>query len=293
VNSVLTIGTNSAALRASAAIAAAQVSHNTSMSRLSTGARTFSAANDAAGISMSLRLNAEVRGINQAVQNALAAQSLVDTAEGALIEIENIGQRLREILVQAANDTNSYSDRESLQEEADSLLAEIDRIGASTTWAGQALFTGVDGSETGDDGTEYDFNTFTFLVGGGAGTANSLSINIYKYGGDAIPDAVRAFSAADSPSLIPDMIDFIDDSLGGLSEDRADLGSLYNRLGHTINNLTNISTNLAMARGRIRDADFAAETTNLAKQQILMQAGTAMLAQANASKQNVLSLLQG
>ena len=227
------------------------------------------------------------------MQNALAAQSLVDTAEGALIEIENIGQRLREILVQAANDTNGYSDRESLQEEADSLLAEIDRIGASTTWAGQALFTGVDGSETGDDGTEYDFNTFTFLVGGGAGTANSLSINIYKYGGDAIPDAVRAFSAADSPSLIPDMIDFIDDSLGGLSEDRADLGSLYNRLGHTINNLTNISTNLAMARGRIRDADFAAETTNLAKQQILMQAGTAMLAQANASKQNVLSLLQG
>ena len=290
---MLTIGTNSAALRASAAIAAAQVSHNTSMSRLSTGARTFSAANDAAGISMSSRLNAEVRGINQAVQNALAAQSLVDTAEGALIEIENIGQRLREILVQAANDTNSYSDRESLQEEADSLLAEIDRIGASTTWAGQALFTGVDGSETGDDGTEYDFNTFTFLVGGGAGTANSLSINIYKYGGDAIPDAVLAFSAAYSPSLIPDMIDFIDDSLGGLSEDRADLGSLYNRLGHTINNLTNISTNLAMARGRIRDADFAAETTNLAKQQILMQAGTAMLAQANASKQNVLSLLQG
>jgi len=105
---VLTIGTNSAALRASAAIAAAQVSHNTSMSRLSTGARTFSAANDAAGISMSSRLNAEVRGINQAVQNALAAQSLVDTAEGALIEIENIGQRLREILVQAANDTNSF-----------------------------------------------------------------------------------------------------------------------------------------------------------------------------------------
>jgi flagellin len=280
----LTVATNTGALMAQAAASSVNKEMEISMERLATGKRINGASDDAAGVAIASRLTSEVRGTNQAIRNAMDAQSMIDTAEGAHDEIENILQRMRELAVQAANDTNDANDRTSLKTEFDELVVEIDRIADVTTWAGQNLLTG--GGGAGSSGT------FSFQIGSGTTSANQLSITIASLATSGSTLSVSALTLGSMTSATS-AITSIDAAITALNTQRASLGSYSNRLDHTVNNLTNISNNLAAGLGRIEDADFAAETTSLAKSQILQQASTAMLAQANASKQNVLSLLQG
>jgi flagellin len=387
----LTVATNTGALMAQAAASSVNKEMEISMERLSTGKRINGAADDAAGVAIASRLSAEIRGTNQAIRNAMDGQALIDTAEGAHVEISNILQRMREIAVQAANDTNDSNDRANLQLEMDALASEIDRIADVTSWAGQNL---LDGATPTSNATQHsDEASFAFHIGSGTSASDILTVNIgavtsqaltlagtpattigsanditasevghtstYTVGTNEISVTADANLAAgdtldvviegttvrvtagqggttlDSDGLVNAManainaagitgitatadttndkvtfvkaggkdvtsasaatttITAIDNALVVLNAQRADLGAASNRLDSTVANLTNISANLQAGRGRIEDADFAAETTNLAKTQILQQASTAMLAQANAAKQNVLSLLQG
>jgi len=280
----LSIGTNEGAMRASQAASIAARGMEASMERLSSGKRINSASDDAAGVAISSRLSAEIRGTNQSVRNALDGQALVATAEGAHKEVENILQRMRELAVQAANGTNNADDITNLEAEFTALSTEITRIGETTTWAGKAL--------TGTDAT-----AFSLQVGSGTGTQNQITVTINSIksadignGTDKLSDVVTA--GLDDLAETNKAITVVDDAIKEINTQRSELGAVHNRLNHTVNNLTNMSTNLSSAQGRIQDADFALETTELAKNQILQQASTAMLAQANASKQNVLGLLQ-
>jgi len=393
----LQINTNIGALVAAASASKVNKSMESSMERLSSGLRINSASDDAAGMAISSRLTSEIRGTNQAIRNAMDAQALIDTAEGAHNEITNILQRMRELAVQAANDTNSSTDRTNLSTEMTQLTTEITRIATTTSWAGVALLNGD--ATTGSPATNTtDAKTLSFQIGAGSKTQEKISLDIKAmtasalgvagsgtvatitniaetvastttgsmsvssagvvtfantlttttgistgntysmtiegtavtitvsstdgYADNAIgvakqfADAVVAagitglnvahtdgqttvtLTTGGSLSLSSitnarSAINNIDTAIQTVNSQRATLGSVSNRLDSTVSNLTNVSTNLEGGRSRIEDADFAAESTNLAKQQILQQASTAMLAQANASKQGVLQLLQG
>jgi len=276
----LAIATNNAALNAAASASSVNRDMEESMARLSSGKRINSASDDAAGVAISSRLSAEIRGTDQAIRNALDGQALIDTAEGAHKEIENILQRMREIAVQASNDTNNGQDRDNLQAEMDAMSKEVDRIAGTTTWAGENLMNASS-------------SKFSFQVGSATGTQNQIAVDIttMNAGGLKVDETDVNLTASASSRFTA--IDNVDAAIKSVNDQRSALGAVSNRLNHTVNNLTNISSNLSAAKGGIEDADFALETTNLAKNQILQQASTAMLAQANASKQNVLSLLQG
>ena len=277
----LTVATNTGALMAQAAASSVNKEMEISMERLSTGKRINSAADDAAGVAIASRLSAEIRGTNQAIRNAMDAQALIDTAEGAQLEVVNLLQRQRELAVQSANDTNSSADRTAIDAEFDALTAEINRIGDTTTWAGTSLFsTNV---------------SLTFQVGSRSNTADAIAVTLSKVDSTAMGSDAASTSTLglDTRTNAQAAITALDTAIASVNKQRGALGAVSNRLDSTVANLTNISTNLQAGKGRIEDADFAAETTNLAKTQILQQASTAMLAQANASKQNVLSLLQG
>lgn len=276
----LAIATNNAALNAAASASSVNREMETSMARLSSGKRINSASDDAAGVAISSRLAAEIRGTDQAIRNSLDGQALIDTAEGAHKEIENILQRMREVAVQSANDTNNTQDRANLQAEIDAMINEIDRIAGTTTWAGAQLM---------DAAT----STFSFQVGSATGTQNQISVTINSMNATSLGVMKTAMDIETNMTSRLASIQEVDDAIKTVNDQRSELGAISNRLNHTVNNLTNISSNLSAAKGGIEDADFALETTNLAKNQILQQASTAMLAQANASKQNVLSLLQG
>ena len=286
----LAIATNTAALNAAASASSVNRDMETSMARLSTGKRINSASDDAAGVAISSRLSAEIRGTDQAIRNSLDGQALIDTAEGAHKEIENILQRMREVAVQSANDTNNGQDRANLQAEMEAMVTEIDRIAGTTTWAGANLMDASAGT------------TFSFQVGSATGAQNQIAVSIGAMNatglgvGDGTDSVVKVNdTVADDGSGDVNArtgIDLIDTAIKDVNIQRSKLGAISNRLNHTVNNLTNISSNLSAAKGGIEDADFALETTNLAKNQILQQASTAMLAQANASQQNVLALLR-
>ena len=279
----LTVATNTGALMAQAAASSVNKEMEISMERLSTGKRINSAADDAAGVAIASRLSSEIRGTDQAIRNAMDAQALIDTAEGAQIEVVNLLQRMRELAVQAANDTNDSNDRASLNTEFQALESEIDRIGATTSWAGINLLASTGGK------------TLSFQVGSRTNDADVISVTIKRVNQSGMGSSATNISSTSltSRANAQAAITAMDAAIVSMNSQRGSLGAVSNRLDSTVANLTNISTNLSGGKGRIEDADFAAETTNLAKAQILQQASTAMLAQANASKQNVLSLLQG
>jgi flagellin len=276
----LAISTNNAALNAAASASSVNRDMETSMARLSTGKRINSASDDAAGVAISSRLSAEIRGTDQAIRNSLDGQALIDTAEGAHKEIENILQRMREVAVQSNNDTNNAQDRANLQAEMNAMATEIDRIAGTTTWAGTNLMDATTSS-------------FSFQVGSATGAKNQIAVSIKTMNAAGLTVEAADLDIDDTAAKRLTSIVNVDAAIKAVNDQRSALGAVSNRLNHTVNNLTNISTNLSAAKGGIEDADFALETTNLAKNQILQQASTAMLAQANASKQNVLSLLQG
>ena len=277
---MLSINTNVGALRASDSAYSVNKSMETSMQRLSSGKRINGAMDDAAGLQISQRMTAEIRGFHQAARNAADAQSLLATAEGAIAEQHNILQRLREIGVQAASGTNSAADRAALNTEAQALEAEISRIADDTTWAEIQI---LDGSVTNDQ--------FTFHIGPDG--SDTITFTIPDMGQEVTGGySIVSGNVVTTQALANTYIGVIDDAISVAGTMRQKIGAVMNRLDYTMANLSNMATNLSLAKGRVEDADFAAESANLARTQVLQQASMSMLAQANASKQNILALFQ-
>jgi flagellin len=266
----------------------------TSIQRLSSGLRVNSAKDDAAGLAIAERMNAQVRGMNVAIRNANDGISLAQTAEGALGKIGDSLQRMRELAVQSANATNSASDRANLDNEFSQLQSEISRVTGGTTFNGTSLFTGstsfafqVGAGTTANDTVSVSRNQ---LSGGTAGTSGALTSSDTADKVLATITGVSDISA--SASAATNAIKDIDVALDKVNSERATYGAAQNRFESVISNLQISSENVTAARSRIMDADFAKETAELTRTQILTQAGTAMLAQANQAPQSVLSLLR-
>ena len=247
-----------------------------SLERLSSGFRINRASDDAAGLAISEKLRGQVNGLNAASANAQNAISLLQTAEGGLSEQHSILQRMRELTVQAGSDTNTVEDRGFIQDEVDALALELTRISTDTQFNGQNLLDASGGSGT--DGT------FNFQVGANNGQVISVAIAA----SDAGALGVDAVDVTDTDASLTS----IDAAIATVSSERSNLGANQNRLEHTVANLNVSSENLAASESRIRDTDMAKEMMSFTRAQILSQAGTAMLAQANQAPQGVLSLLR-
>jgi flagellin len=279
----LSINTNIASLDAQRNLAASQSSLSTSMQRLSSGLRINSAKDDAAGLAIAERMNSQVRGMNVAIRNSNDGISLAQTADGALAQVGNSLQRMRELAVQARNSTNSSSDKDSLNKEFSQLQAEINRVLGGTTFNGKAML--------GADATKMDFQ-----VGANTTANDTVSITTNDMTKDSKITAVTGSSAvidstADA-SAIGTVIDNIDKAIDDVNDVRATFGASESRFDSIISNLQSSVENQSAARSRIMDADFAAETANMSRANVLQQAGTAMIAQANQQPQQVLSLLR-
>ena len=264
------ISTNVTSLTAQRNLNSSQSTLATSMQRLSSGLRVNSAKDDAAGLAIAERMNTQVRGKNVAIRNANDGISLSQTAEGGLQEVSNMLQRMRELAVQSANGTNSSADRGNLNAEFTALDEEISRIAESTKFNGETVLNNAGSS-------------VAFQVGANTGSDNQLSIDLVTVA------ATGGNIGTDTDALTA--IDTIDTMITDVTTARADFGAVQSRFESAINNLQVGMENQAAARGRIMDADFAVETSNLTKAQILQQAGTAMVSQANSAPQSVLSLL--
>jgi len=272
----LYVNTNVSALNAQRQLINSGKSLDTAFQRLSSGFRINSAADDAAGLQISNRLTSQVQGLDQAIRNANDGISLAQTAEGAMDEITTALQRIRVLAVQSQNGINSSADRVALQKEVSALKTEISRISTTTQFGGVKLLDGKYSS--------------TFLVGANAG--QTISVNLSRTGGgfgasglninDLSISSITGASAA---------LASIDSAIKTIDSKRADLGAIQNRFQSTVRNLSNIVENVSSARSRIRDTDFAKETAELTRAQILQQASTTILSQANQRPQSALSLL--
>ncbi|NQX93522.1 MAG: flagellin FliC [Erythrobacter sp.] len=268
------INTNISSLRAQTASTQAQDKLNNAFERLSTGRRINSAADDAAGLSIATNFTSDIRGLNQGIRNANDGIALAQTAEGALEEVANLLQRVRELAIQSQNGTLDNGDRAFLDTEVTEIAAQIDDILSNTEFNGISVF-GTGGSDVSVN-VQLDATRSVTITSTAIDTTNLDAAGL---------DVTSTSNAATA-------INNVDTGLQAINTTRSSLGAGANRLQAAINNLTTTSTNLADARSRIEDADFGAESTALAKAQILSQASTAILSQANQSQQNVLSLLR-
>ena len=278
----MTINTNLISLNAQRNLNKSQSSLSMSMQRLSSGLRINSAADDAAGLAISQRMTSQVRGMNVAIRNANDGISLAQTADGALSSVGDNLQRMRELAVQALNSTNSASDKDSLNQEFQQLSQEITRVLGGTTFNGAAILAGSAGS-------------LTFQVGANTTANDSLTVTTTDMTVDPSITAVTTSvidSTTDQTSLNT-VVDAIDAAINDINSNRAIFGATQNRFSAVITNLQSSVENQSAASSRITDADFATETANMSRAQILQQAGTAMVAQANQLPQQVLKLLQG
>jgi flagellin len=268
------INTNMSSLNAQRNMSKSSNDLQTSMTRLSSGLRVNSAKDDAAGLSIATKMDSQIRGMSQASRNANDGISMIQTADGAMSNISDALQRMRELAVQGANDTNGTTEWGNIETEMNELSAEITRIADTTSFNGNALLTTAGGTKKiqvgADDGQTIDvvFASRTAFADVGSFTIGS--------------------AAASSTA-----IGTIDDALEALNNERASLGTAQNRMGYAIANLGTSIENQSAAKSRIMDTDYAAETSKLSRAQILQQAGTAMLAQANSAPNNVMSLLRG
>lgn len=269
------INTNISALRATNASSQADRMQGQAMERLSTGKRINGAKDDAAGLAIATTMTADIRAMKQGVRNANDGIALAQTAEGALDEVSNMLQRVRELAVQSKTDTYSDTDRGYMDAEVDELQAQISDILSNTQFNGVSVFSTTSGSDV----------TFTIATD----ATNEVTLTSKAISGTNISTTALDVTSSTNAATT---IDNVDLALADISSTRATLGAGQNRLESAINNLNTNSTNLSDARSRIVDTDYSEETTALAKAQILSQASTAMLAQANQSQQNVLSLLR-
>ena len=299
----LVINTNVASLNAQRSLASSGAELKTAMERLSSGKQINSAADDAAGFAIAERMTAQIRGLNMATKNANDGLSMIATVENATNDVTDMLHRIRELAVQAANDTNSATDRGYLQKEVDSLLNEINRVAAQTVYNGAVVLDGSrDGSGSGvaqqiQVGTDSG-QTISFDIAAIDTDTLSLTTSMFTQStSSAAPVAndvtgqtgtISVATASDAATTLTAVTAAIETVAGG----RASLGAVANRLEYTVSNLMNVAEYTTAARSRIEDADFAAESARLAKAQVLQQTGTAMLAQANASQQLALSLFR-
>ncbi len=286
------INTNTAATITSNAMATNSRSMSQAMERLSTGQRINSASDDAAGLAISSKMTSQIRGLDQAVRNGNDAIAMIQTADGAAIEVSNMLQRMRELSVQAASGTNTTDDITSLNTEFAALRDQIDVVAENTEWNGTAILDGSVGS------TVSATNVVSFQIG--ANNAQTIAIDFGDFnlaaGATAAAAGVsKGALGADISALEVDtaaVITTLDAAIAGVNSQRASYGSMVNRLEYAVDNLANVSQNAAASRSQILDADYATESTELARTQIIQQAGTAMLAQANQQSQSVLALLK-
>jgi flagellin len=271
----LFVNTNVSSLNAQRQLFDVSNSLSTSFERLSSGFRINSASDDAAGLQISERMTSQVQGLDQAVRNANDAISLTQTAEGALDETTTALQRIRTLAVQAQNGINSAEDRAALSSEITALKTEISRIAKNTEFAGLSILKGGFSAE--------------FLVGANEG--QTVEVKIGETQGDFGITGLGISSTVDTDGNADDLLGEVDDALSKIGTARSDLGALQNRFQSTIRNLSNISENVSAARSQIRDTDFATETASLTRNQIMQQASTTVLAQANQRPQAALSLL--
>ena len=285
------VNTNLAASIAQAALVRNERDLSTAMEQLSTGKKINSAADNASGLAISTRMTAQIRGLDQAVRNANDAISMISTAEGALDEITAMLQRVRELGVQAGTGTTSTQDRDYLNQEYTHLLAEIERVSANTQWNGREI---LDGNAAGSgQGT-----SVAFQVGMNPSQTMSVGFGDFTSAGNGVMTSLNGYtrnsgssSIASSITAASNVITAADVALEAVSNQRATFGAVSNRLTHAIDNLTNIKTQAEASRSRIMDTDYAQSTSELARTQIIQQAGTAMLAQANQLPATVLALL--
>jgi flagellin len=285
------VNTNVSASIAQSALMRNERALNTAMEQLSTGKKINSAADNASGLAISTRMTAQIRGLDQAVRNANDAISMISTAEGALDEITSMLQRMRELAVQAGTGTTSTEDRDYLNDEYTHLLAEIERVSANTQWNGRDI---LDGNAAGSgQGT-----SVAFQVGMNPSQTISVGFGDFTSAGNGVMTSLNGFtlnsgssSIASAITAASNVITAADVALEAVSTQRATFGAVSNRLTHAIDNLTNVKTEAEAARSRILDTDYAQSTSELARTQIIQQAGTAMLAQANQLPSTVLALL--
>ena len=261
---------------------------NTAMERLSTGKRINSAKDDAAGLAISSRMTSQIRGLEAGVKNAGDAISMISVADGALVEVGNMLQRMRELAIQAANGTMTTADRSYLNSEYGNLITEIERIADNTQWNGTNILNQASTASS----------TFKYQVGANGGQTISVNFGaIDQTSGSAFAvfagsAASIAFSNASAAPNSSGVLTNIDAAITELNEQRATFGAAMNQLTYAIDNLSNVKVNSEAARSRIEDTDYAAETSELARTQIIHQAGVAMLAQANQVTATVLALLK-
>ena len=292
------VNTNISASLAQASLARNERALSKAMEQLSTGKKINTAADDAAGLAISTRMSSQIVGLEQSIQNASDAISMIQTAESALDEITNMLLRMRELALQASNGTGSVADRNYLQDEFTRLKAEIDRIANNTEWNGRAVLNGNAGGtgvqnvsfQVGGNAGQTISVDFGYMVGGGLKTGSNgptaasggVALSAIAISGATTAAAQTAASAA---------MTAIDNSIENVSNQRAAFGATVNQLTHSIDNLTQVSINAESTRSRIMETDYARSTSELAKAQIIQQAGTAMLAQANQLPASVLDLL--
>ena len=278
----LIVNSNLASLNAQRNLEASQGSLNQSLQRLSSGLRINSASDDAAGQAIANKMSAQIKGMDQASRNASDGISLVQTMEGGLDQVNDNLQRIRELAVQGANDTNTEEDRAAITTEINERIAEIDRVAGSTNFNGTDLLASGGGADlsiqVGANTTDNDVISVSVF--------DATSVNL------GVSGAAAAVSGAGGTNAnFQALITAVDDAVETLDTERATLGATLNRFDSVIDNLATTNTNLSEARSRIEDADYAVEVSNMTRANILQQAGTSMLAQANQTPQSVLSLL--
>ncbi len=279
----LVINTNVASLNAQRSLAASGAELRTAMERLSSGKQINSASDDAAGFAIAERMTAQIRGLNMAAKNAGDGLSMLSTIENATNDVTDMLQRVRELAVQAVNDTNSSEDRGYLQTEVTQLVAEIDRVASDTQYNGRNVFVDFVGSGSGES-----------AVAGGKIQVGTEANQTIDFTIDSISSSTLGVNSIDvsSGAGATSALSLVDAAIEKVAGNRAEYGAVQNRLEYSVSNLLNVAEFTTAARSRIEDADFAAESARLSKAQVLQQSGTAMLAQANASQQLALSLFR-
>jgi len=270
------INTNVSALFAQNTLAKNARAQSSAMEQLSTGSRINSAKDDAGGLAIGQNMTAQVRGLNQAVRNSNDAINMLQTAEGAMVEQSNMLQRMRELAVQASNATYSTTQLGYLNTEFQALATQVNTIASQTTWNGQSLLA--------TSGT----TSFTYQTGINSGNTTIVSIA----GTTTTGLGLSSITAISTATLASTAIGTLDDAIDSINSSRATLGAAINRLTYATDNMTNIASNVTASRSTIMDTDYATASTQLSKTQIISQAATAMLAQANQQPQSVLSLLK-
>lgn len=263
---------------------------NTAMERLSTGQRINGAKDDAAGLAISSRMTSQVRGLEVGIRNANDAISMISTADGALVEVGNMLQRMRELALQSANGTTTSADRNYLNSEYSNLLTEIDRIAQNTQWNGSSILNHATTASS----------TFAYQVGANGGQTISVDFGDFNNTGasgvmqdlNSAHGSIAAGTTASAMTTATSAVVSIDSAIASVNSQRATFGGAINQLTYAVDNLASVKVNAEASRSRILDTDYAVETSELARTQIIQQAGTAMLAQANQLPQTVLSLLQ-